>query len=131
MILPECDPQSLCCQAWSSRNAGTTASRAPTPQWDEFRALDLKRVSAALAQAIIVDLRNIYSIQAMKALGFRYVCIGRGLDRKSDAGFRPSTARTDNQTSSPAARVVQCLTMPIPRNLSEAIALNAYVRHRR
>jgi hypothetical protein len=109
---------------------GTDAAVVMT-EWDEFRALDLKRVSAALAQAIIVDLRNIYSIQAMKALGFRYVCIGRGLDRKSDAGFRPSTARTDNQTSSPAARVVQCLTMPIPRNLSEAIALNAYVRHRR
>jgi UDPglucose 6-dehydrogenase len=70
-------------------------------EWDEFRALDLKRVRAALTQAIMVDLRNIYSIETMKALGFRYVCIGRGLDRKSNAGSRATAAHTDNKTSSP------------------------------
>jgi UDPglucose 6-dehydrogenase len=47
-------------------------------EWDEFRALDLARVKASLAAPIIVDLRNIYPIRAMKALGFRYVCVGRG-----------------------------------------------------
>ena len=47
-------------------------------EWDEFRALDLARVKACLAAPIIVDLRNIYPIKAMKALGFRYVCVGRG-----------------------------------------------------
>src|SRR5277367_5310867 len=47
-------------------------------EWDEFRALDLARVKASLAAPIMVDLRNIYPIKAMKALGFRYVCIGRG-----------------------------------------------------
>jgi hypothetical protein len=31
-----------------------------------------------LTTPIIVDLRNIYPIEAMKALGFRYVCVGRG-----------------------------------------------------
>ena len=49
-------------------------------EWDEFRALDLARVKATLAKPIIVDLRNIYPIKAMKALGFRYVCVGRGLN---------------------------------------------------
>ena len=48
-------------------------------EWDEFRELDLKRVRAALMRPIMVDLRNIYSIEIMKALGFRYICIGRGL----------------------------------------------------
>jgi len=48
-------------------------------EWDEFRVLDLKRVKAALAQPIVVDMRNIYPIETMKALGFRYVGIGRGL----------------------------------------------------
>ena len=48
-------------------------------EWDEFRALDLVRVKAALAEPIVVDLRNIYPINRMKALGFRYVCVGRGL----------------------------------------------------
>ena len=47
-------------------------------EWDEFRALDLARVKASLTTPIIVDLRNIYPIETMKALGFRYVCVGRG-----------------------------------------------------
>jgi UDPglucose 6-dehydrogenase len=47
-------------------------------EWDEFRALDLARVKSSLATPIIVDLRNIYPIETMKALGFRYVCVGRG-----------------------------------------------------
>jgi UDPglucose 6-dehydrogenase len=47
-------------------------------EWDEFRALDLNRVKAALVTPIVVDLRNIYPIKTMKSLGFRYVCIGRG-----------------------------------------------------
>ena len=47
-------------------------------EWDEFRALDLARVKASLSKPILVDLRNIYPIKTMKALGFRYVCIGRG-----------------------------------------------------
>jgi len=47
-------------------------------EWDEFRALDLQRVKAALKAPIVVDLRNIYPIKTMRDLGFRYVCIGRG-----------------------------------------------------
>jgi UDPglucose 6-dehydrogenase len=47
-------------------------------EWDEFRALDLARVKAALATPTIVDLRNIYPKRAMRAHGFRYVCVGRG-----------------------------------------------------
>jgi UDPglucose 6-dehydrogenase len=48
-------------------------------EWDEFRALDLERVKKELARPILVDLRNIYPIERMKALGFHYVCVGRGL----------------------------------------------------
>ena len=48
-------------------------------EWDEFRALDLHRVKASLKAPIVVDLRNIYQIKTMKDLGFRYVCVGRGL----------------------------------------------------
>ena len=47
-------------------------------EWDEFRALDLVRVKALLARPVLVDLRNIYPLETMKALGFRYVCVGRG-----------------------------------------------------
>ena len=55
-------------------------------EWDEFRALDLARVKEMLATPILVDLRNIYSIKTMKALGFRYVSVGRGFNGEGSAG---------------------------------------------
>jgi UDPglucose 6-dehydrogenase len=50
-------------------------------EWEQFRALDLARLKAAMAQAVIVDLRNIYRTDEMKRAKFRYVGIGRaGVD---------------------------------------------------
>jgi UDPglucose 6-dehydrogenase len=46
-------------------------------EWNEFRALDLKRVKAALKQPIVIDLRNIYVPAEMAAAGFQYSSIGR------------------------------------------------------
>ncbi len=47
-------------------------------EWNEFRALDLDRVKAALRTPLIIDLRNIYEPVEMAALGFQYFCVGRG-----------------------------------------------------
>jgi UDPglucose 6-dehydrogenase len=46
-------------------------------EWNEFRALDLAQVKAALKQPILIDLRNIYRQEDMKAAGFSYSSIGR------------------------------------------------------
>jgi UDPglucose 6-dehydrogenase len=46
-------------------------------EWNEFRALDLAKVKAALKTPLMVDLRNIYRPTQMAAEGFRYVSIGR------------------------------------------------------
>ena len=46
-------------------------------EWNEFRALDLAKVKAALKTPLMVDLRNIYRPAQMAAEGFRYVSIGR------------------------------------------------------
>ena len=46
-------------------------------EWDQFRALDLDRVKAALRGNIVVDLRNIYQPADMAARGFQYVSVGR------------------------------------------------------
>ena len=46
-------------------------------EWDQFRALDLVRVKAALRTPVIVDLRNIYKPADMSQKGFTYVSIGR------------------------------------------------------
>lgn len=46
-------------------------------EWNAFRALDLKRIKAALRTPVVVDLRNIYRPQEMQALGFAYHGVGR------------------------------------------------------
>jgi UDPglucose 6-dehydrogenase len=47
-------------------------------EWDQFRALDLDRVKAAMTAPVVVDLRNIYRPAEMTAKGFTYASIGRG-----------------------------------------------------
>jgi UDPglucose 6-dehydrogenase len=46
-------------------------------EWNQFRALDLERLRAAMRQPTIVDLRNVYEPEAMRAKGFDYSCVGR------------------------------------------------------
>ena len=46
-------------------------------EWNEFRALDIKRVQALLKAPVVVDLRNIYRPDEMARLGFTYVSVGR------------------------------------------------------
>ncbi|TFV42418.1 UDP-glucose dehydrogenase family protein, partial [Bradyrhizobium niftali] len=46
-------------------------------EWVQFRALDLDRLKATMAQPIIVDLRNIYRPEEMEAAGFVYESVGR------------------------------------------------------
>lgn len=46
-------------------------------EWDQFRALDLDRIKLLLKQPVMVDLRNVYRPEDMKARGFRYSSIGR------------------------------------------------------
>ena len=46
-------------------------------EWNQFRALDLDRLQAELAEPVVIDLRNVYDPAAMRARGFRYSCIGR------------------------------------------------------
>jgi UDPglucose 6-dehydrogenase len=46
-------------------------------EWNQFRALDLDRLKQAMAEPVLVDLRNVYEPAAVRARGFRYSCIGR------------------------------------------------------
>ncbi|HEX3071383.1 MAG TPA: UDP-glucose/GDP-mannose dehydrogenase family protein, partial [Thermoanaerobaculia bacterium] len=45
-------------------------------EWNEFRALKLERVKKLLKQPLIIDLRNVYDPQRMKAEGFTYISVG-------------------------------------------------------
>jgi UDPglucose 6-dehydrogenase len=46
-------------------------------EWNEFRALDLKRVKSLLRRPLIIDLRNIYTTAEMQDAGFEYHSVGR------------------------------------------------------
>ncbi len=46
-------------------------------EWNEFRALDLDRIGASMTRKVLVDLRNVYRGEDVRALGFAYTSIGR------------------------------------------------------
>ncbi len=46
-------------------------------EWNEFRALDLKRVKNLLKAPLMIDLRDIYNPYDMAEAGFYYHCVGR------------------------------------------------------
>ena len=46
--------------------------------WNEYRHPDFERMRTSLRCAIVVDGRNLYDAQKMRAMGFTYASIGRG-----------------------------------------------------
>jgi UDPglucose 6-dehydrogenase len=46
-------------------------------EWDQFRALDLERVSGLLSDRVFVDLRNIYPSGEVRSFGLAYYSVGR------------------------------------------------------
>jgi UDPglucose 6-dehydrogenase len=46
-------------------------------EWDQFRALDLDRVKAAMRAPVLIDLRNVYRPSDVRARGFTYASVGR------------------------------------------------------
>ncbi len=59
-------------------------------EWDEFRALDQRRVKELLKTPIFVDLRNVYRPAQMIEQGFSYTSIGR-----SGEGAEPRKAPSE------------------------------------
>jgi UDPglucose 6-dehydrogenase len=46
-------------------------------EWNQFRALDMKRIVASMKVPRIADLRNIYTPADLREMGFEYVGVGR------------------------------------------------------
>lgn len=46
-------------------------------EWNEFKQIDLKKVSSLMKEPIVFDGRNIYTPSKMRTLGFRYFALGR------------------------------------------------------
>ncbi|HEY4641959.1 MAG TPA: UDP-glucose/GDP-mannose dehydrogenase family protein [Thermoanaerobaculia bacterium] len=49
-------------------------------EWNAFRALNFERMKKAMKVPNLIDLRNVYDPQRMKALGFYYSSVGRAED---------------------------------------------------
>jgi UDPglucose 6-dehydrogenase len=52
-------------------------------EWNEFRALNFEKIARALKQPVLIDLRNVYDPQRMKAHGFHYVSVGRAAGQET------------------------------------------------
>lgn len=48
-------------------------------EWNEFRALDIQQMRATLKSPVLIDLRNIYRPEDMRAAGIEYTSIGRSV----------------------------------------------------
>ena len=48
-------------------------------EWNEFKELNFKRLKQLMRQPLIIDGRNLYDPERIRAAGFRYLGIGRGL----------------------------------------------------
>jgi UDPglucose 6-dehydrogenase len=47
-------------------------------EWEQFRALDFTRLKKTMAQAVLIDLRNVYRRESVVRHGFTYESVGRG-----------------------------------------------------
>lgn len=66
--------------AWaeSSYDAAKDADAAVIlTEWNQFRALDIKRLKEAMRGNTLVDLRNIYQLDDMERHDFHYISVGR------------------------------------------------------
>lgn len=50
-------------------------------EWNAYRRLDLRRLKDGLRQAVLFDLRNIYTPEEAAEAGLRYIGVGRGAGR--------------------------------------------------
>jgi UDPglucose 6-dehydrogenase len=51
-------------------------------EWDEFRALDFKRLKATMKNPVIVDLRNVYPANEVTRHGFSYFAVGKKPEKR-------------------------------------------------
>lgn len=72
----QCLPDITLCKSAYDTCEGADALVIVT-EWNQFRMLDLERIRKRLRQPLVVDLRNVYEPEPMRAAGFRYVCVGR------------------------------------------------------
>jgi UDPglucose 6-dehydrogenase len=71
-LLPDA---AVCCASEYEAAKGADAIVLVT-EWKQFRCLDFQRLRKLMRKPVVVDLRNIYDVEALRAQGFRYFRIG-------------------------------------------------------
>jgi UDPglucose 6-dehydrogenase len=66
----------FCSDAYEAAD-GTDAVLLLT-EWNEFKQLDMDRVRARMRQPVLLDGRNVYEPEELRAAGFTYAGVGRG-----------------------------------------------------
>ena len=46
-------------------------------EWDEFRKADWRSLASTMANPLLIDLRNLFSLQEARSIGINYVSLGR------------------------------------------------------
>jgi len=72
-VLP--DSVTFCSDAYDA--AGGADALVIITEWEQFRALDFRRIRALMANPAVVDLRNVYNGDDLEKLGFVYEGVGR------------------------------------------------------
>jgi UDPglucose 6-dehydrogenase len=72
-------------------------------EWNEFRALDFKQCAQAMRGDLVVDGRNIFDPENVRAAGLRYVGTGRG--GSSATGSRPARRSAEDDGARSTTRV--------------------------
>jgi UDPglucose 6-dehydrogenase len=69
-------PDFILCQDEYDAAKGADALLIAT-DWEEFAAIDWRRVHGSMLRPLVIDGRNLLSPAAMKSIGFEYISIGR------------------------------------------------------
>ena len=72
-------------------------------EWDEFKNLDMKKVSSLMTRPVFIDCRNFYDPEEMMQNGFIYEGIGRRgiIRKKSEASLSSHLQREWSRTELP------------------------------
>ena len=53
--------------------------------WNEFKHLDMRRIQQFMSRPVLIDGRNMYAPEELRALGFEYRGVGRGYNGEGAA----------------------------------------------
>lgn len=69
-------PRVKYCKSWNEAAKKTEAVVIMT-EWNEFRSLDLEELKIIMQRPVLIDTRNILSVEKLEKIGFKYENFGR------------------------------------------------------